>query len=128
MNIILSTDTLLKFINVLYVHTQQKLYAVAHYCSCCIVHTFCVKVWGRYSVNQTTPQKTSSESVTAIPSSYKPFHNILDKHLDSYSLKLSWERISFHPLLNVIIHLTLFPESDISCHHFLAHTYKHYTM
>ena len=71
MNIILSTHPLLKCINICiytvysgtYVYIQQKQSGTPLFLLC---STFCVKTWGRYSMKQTIPQETGSESIILI--------------------------------------------------------------
>ena len=82
MNIILSTHPLLKCINIR-IHTTKTVYSGTPLFLLC--STFCVKTWGRYSMKQTIPQETGSESVILITTIATTFHNIHDRQtLDAY--------------------------------------------
>ena len=63
MNIILSTHPLLKCINIR-IHTTKTVYSGTPLFLLCSI--FCVKTCGRYSMKQTIPQETGSESVILI--------------------------------------------------------------
>ena len=89
MNITLSTHPLLKCINTR-IHATKIVYSGTPLFLLC--STFCVKTWGRYSVKQTIPQETGSESVILITTiATTTFHNIHDRQTtDAYSLECRW--------------------------------------